>query len=446
MANPNPLRVPPLMQTLWWGFRPLHMLEYMSRQPEPFTLEMIGRRYFVIVGSPGVVKKLFTEFPQVGNDELLPFVGQGSLFALQGERHIKHRQILQPSLKGEKLRVYAERIRALTMKSLESLSTGTRFSITAFIKELSGNIVMDVFFGLGDAAHHVKMRRGLLKIMDTVAGPVMFFPLLQRDFGRFSIGRQIANALGAIEDGIFEELRQREAAGAGAAAKRDILADLMVSKRLEELSPQEIRDELKTLMAAGYEPTMAAISWALLWIHNDPAVSRRLNEEIAAQAAQKLSPADVGLLSDSYLDAVCKETLRIIPAVPAVDRMVTQPTDFLGYQLQPGTRIAACPYITHRRDDIFPDPTQFRPERFLEKKYSPYEYYPFGGGNRYCLGAFFSQFEIKIVLWSLLSNTKFRLPNGVHKGPFSGEQRGATLTPSSKYDLVVTSMAKHTSA
>jgi unspecific monooxygenase len=137
-----------------------------------------------------------------------------------------------------------------------------------------------------------------------------------------------------------------------------------------------------------------------------------------------------------YLSAVSQETLRIYPiAMLAFGRIVKSPMQMMGYEFEPGTMLAPCIYLTHHRPDLYPEPKQFKPERFLERQYSQYEYLPFGGGNRRCIGMAFAMFEMKLVLATVLSRFELAIaPNQTVK-PI---RRGVTLAPSDGKWLIAT--------
>jgi cytochrome P450 len=135
---------------------------------------------------------------------------------------------------------------------------------------------------------------------------------------------------------------------------------------------------------------------------------------------------------------VCQETLRLYPiALSAFPRLVKQPIDIAGYPLEPGTVIMPSIYLAHHRESVYPEPKQFRPERFLERQYSPYEYLPFGGGDRRCIGAAFALFEMKLVLYGIMSKFELSL---VNSRPVRPIRRGITVAPSDHLSLRVTGM------
>jgi cytochrome P450 family 110 len=169
----------------------------------------------------------------------------------------------------------------------------------------------------------------------------------------------------------------------------------------EALSDIELRDELMTLLIAGHETTATALTWALYWIHRLPNLRQRLLQELDS-LNHNFDPNFV--LKLPYLNAVCSETLRIYPvALLTFPRVAKSRVNLAGVTLEAGTLVAGCIYLAHRRKETFSDPEEFKPERFLDHHYSPYEFLPFGGGVRRCIGMAFAQFEMKLVLSTLLS-------------------------------------------
>jgi cytochrome P450 len=106
-----------------------------------------------------------------------------------------------------------------------------------------------------------------------------------------------------------------------------------------------------------------------------------------------------------------------------------------GYNIAPETHLAASIYLVHRRPDLYPDPEQFKPERFLERQFSPYEFFPFGGGNRRCIGAAFAMYEMKLVLATLMQRYEFEVRERRAVVPI---RRGVTFAPKGGVQIAVT--------
>lgn len=230
----------------------------------------------------------------------------------------------------------------------------------------------------------------------------------------------------AINRLIYAEIADRRRAFD--PTRSDILT-LLLSARDEAgeaMSDEELRDELMTLLVAGHETTATALTWAMYWIHTIPSVKQKLLAELDA-LDNRADPGTIAKLP--YLNAVCSETLRIYPVgFIAQLRIVQSPISVAGYPFAAEDVLIPCIYLVHHRSDLYPEPNQFRPERFLERQFSPYEYLPFGGSNRRCIGAAFALFEMKLVLATILRQYELELdePN-----PVKPVRRGVTIAPNS---------------
>jgi cytochrome P450 len=225
---------------------------------------------------------------------------------------------------------------------------------------------------------------------------------------------------------IYEEIAQRRAATD--LDERDDVFSMLLGARDEDGEPmtdQELRDELVTLLVAGHETTATGLAWAFDLLLRTPRVMQRLKESLAQG-------------DDTYLDAVVKEVLRLRPVIPGIGRVVRgEPFELGGYTVPPGTEINPSIGVIHRRGDRYPQPGQFRPERFLEENPpDTYTWVPFGGGTRRCLGASFAQLEMKIVIKRVLERAELRAVGGK---PEKVERRGITLVPREGVRVVRTS-------
>jgi unspecific monooxygenase len=201
----------------------------------------------------------------------------------------------------------------------------------------------------------------------------------------------------------------------------------------EPMTDVELRDELMTLLVAGHETTATSLAFALYWIHSQPGVHEKLLAELD-NLGETLDKNTI--LKLPYLNAVFSETLRFYPvAMLGLNRLVKAPLSIAGYKFEPGTILTPCIYLTHHREDLYPDSQQFKPERFLEKQFSPAEYLPFGGGNRRCIGMAFALLEMKLVLATVLSNWNLELAENT---PVKPVRKGLLLGPSGGVKMVLT--------
>jgi cytochrome P450 len=217
-------------------------------------------------------------------------------------------------------------------------------------------------------------------------------------------------------------------------SRTDVLSELIFARdeNGKALTNQEVRDLLPSLLFGGRDASATAITWALYWIHRQRAVRDQLLKELDNLGD---SPDFMSIVELPYLSAVCQEALRIYPTqVVTFPRIVESPVELMGYELSPGTVLLGCIYLTHQHQDLYQQPKQFQPERFLERQYSPYEFLPFGGGARRCPGEALAVFEMKLVLATILSGYQLALAT---KGPERPKPQGANYPPASGLKMVM---------
>jgi cytochrome P450 len=249
-------------------------------------------------------------------------------------------------------------------------------------------VILRAVFGISEPERREEVGARLRAMLDMVASRRRVLALALTagrtgplsPWGRFVAARRRADEL------LHAEIQARRADPS--ATDRDDVFSLLLAARDEDgnaLSDEELRDELMTLLVAGHETTATALAWTLERLARHP-------EALAGVVAEQRAGGE------ELLDATIKETLRLRPVVPAVARQLQAPMTFAGWDLPAGVNIAPSIYLLHRRPDLYPDPLAFRPQRFLERSYGTYEWIPFGGGVRRCLGAAFATMEMAEVL------------------------------------------------
>jgi len=202
---------------------------------------------------------------------------------------------------------------------------------------------------------------------------------------------------------------------------RDIFS-LLLSARDEDghaLSDEELRDELLTLVLAGHETTANSLAWTFERLIRAPAPYARLRELARAGAGAE---AEAG----EYVEATIHEGMRVRPVIPMIVRMAKRRWRLGEYVIPADTPVAVSIVALHHREDTYPHPHAFKPERFLARKPGTYTWLPFGGGTRRCLGASFAQMEMRVVLRRVLERTVLRAAD---PEPEEVEFRAITLAP-----------------
>jgi len=441
----NPVKSPSFFQKIQWVVNPVGYMETAVKEyPDIFTAKIIGFGGTIIfVNHPQAVQEMLTndrkKFAAPGNvNKLLqPLLGDYSVVMLEGDRHKKRRQLVMPSFHGERMQSYAKLIRNITEKTFSNLPQNQPFLARNVMQEISLQVILEAVFGLHEGERCQQLKSGLAAMSDLFRSPLtssfLFFPWLQKDLGAWSPWGKFVRDRSAIDKVIYTEIAERRSSPD--PNRIDILS-LLMSARDEEgnpMSDQELRDELMTMLFAGHETTATAMAWALYWTHYQPEVGNKILQELDTLGD---SPDPMSIFRLPYLTAVCNETLRIYPvAMLTFPRVVQESVELLGYKLEPGTNIVGSMYLIHHREDLYPEPKQFKPERFLERQFSPYEFIPFGGGARRCIGDALAQFEMKLVLATILSRYQLALADNQPETP---QRRGVTLAPARGVKMVIT--------
>ena len=386
-----------------------------------------------IFSNPQAIEQLFTADPslfevdQQSNAPIKVLLGNNSLVLLDGIEHKRHRKLLMPPFHGERMKSYGQTMVEVTKEVIARWQVGQTICIRDYTQEISLQVILKTIFGLDEGQRYDRLKRILVDWLEIFNSPLnsffLFFPALQKDLGVLTPWSKFLRQKRQIRDILRAECDRRRSNPD--ALGEDILS-LLLEARYEDgrsMSDGEIQDELMTMLFAGHETTASSLAWSFYWLHRLPEVGQKLRSELNS-LAQDAEFTDIIKLP--YLDAVVSETLRLNPVVVFVGRQLKAPFELMGYQFEAGTSLFPSIYLTHQREDIYPEPKQFKPERFLEKQFSPYEFLPFGGGNRRCLGYAFALFEMKLVLATILSHVELEL---LDNRPLESARRGFTFTP-----------------
>ncbi|NEO55520.1 MAG: cytochrome P450 [Okeania sp. SIO3B5] len=425
-------KIPALFQILQLVLAPLNTLEsYAKKYGDIFTMiTALGK--VVMVSSPQALQEIFTkdnnEYETPGSKIIQSMIGEYSILALEGDRHRRERKLLMPPFHGDRMRSYGELICNITKEAASNLTEGKTFIARKLMQEITIQVILQAVFGLYDSPRLSQIRSMLVDWLELTASPLraslLFFPWLQKDLGPWSPWGKYQRQQQKLNELLYKEITTRRSQ---LDPNRTDILTLMLLARDEKdqgMTDQEIQDELMTLLFAGHETTATALAWAVYWVHKQPQVYKKLMEELETLETDA-DPMTIFRLP--YLTAVCQETLRIYPvAFLTVPRRTKQPVELQGHQLEAGTIIQGSIYLTHQREDLYPEPKKFKPERFLESQFSPYQYLPFGGGSRRCLGMALANFEMRLVLATILSNFEMEL---AENQPVKPQRRGLTLGP-----------------
>ncbi len=269
----------------------------------------------------------------------------------------------------------------------------------------------------------MQLRRSVRALLGWMTGTRALATLLLAG-PRLTLTRtSLGGLLRRVEDAIDREIA-RARSDPGLRERGDLLAALALA-RYEDgtpLSDGDLRDQLITLLIAGHESTATSLAWAAASLARAPGPLERLREELGAG-------------NSSYLDAVCREALRLRPPLPIAGRLLRRPLHLSGREIPAGSWVAPCIYLVHRRPEVYPEPDRFLPERFLDRSPPPYTWIPFGGGSRRCIGAAFALAEMRAVLSAIVTRTGLR---PARRRPEGTRRRALILAPSHGASVVLT--------
>jgi cytochrome P450 len=414
-------RAPGALQAIRYATDPLNFLIRLQRRYG--DVFMVRFPYFgrlVYVTTPEFVKEVFTGPPdhfhagEANATVLEPALGPNSVLTLDDAPHLQQRKLLLPPFHGERIAAYGELMREVTLREMESWPVGETFALRPHTQRITLAVIMRAVFGVNDEDRLERFGK-LIEEFSRRVNSVIAFPFLRRNLGPLSPWTRFLKARAAMDRFIYEEIALRRAEIEAGEEHDDVLS-LLLAARHDDGSPmrdEELRDELVTVLGAGHETIATGLAWAMERLLRNSEVLERLRASIAAG-------------DEDYLEATVKETLRTRPVIVDVARKLTAPTTIAGYELPAGTFVLPAIAALHYREDLFPDAERFDPQRFLDGRADTYAWIPFGGGVRRCIGAAFAEYEMKVVLRTILERAELSTPD---PRPEKVKVRNITLAP-----------------
>lgn len=420
-----PAGPPPTTHTaLRWLSRPYELLDECAESyGDRFTLDLGAYGQFVLVTTPSAIRDVFTSDPTVlhageGNAVLRDFLGPASLLLLEESAHLRERRFLAPAFHSRRIESLYEIIADAAQREIDRWASGDEVIAQTAMQRISIDVILEAIFGVRAGGRRDDLRGALLAFLEDPKLNLGLMGMLGGESESPSF-QGFVGQLAEIRSLLRELVAARRADRASDAG--DVLSMLLESVRDDGTSPSdaEIEDELLTLAVTGFETTATALAWGLSEVHAAPGV----RDAVAARGASS-TPAE--LARDPYVDAVAREVLRVHPVIPLVARKARRPIIIDGTPIPPGTVVAPCAYLAHRRAETYAEPASFRPERFVERRFSPWEYLPFGGGARRCIGRELALAEIRIVLGRVLAQVTLE---PAESGPPRPRRRSVTVAP-----------------
>jgi cytochrome P450 len=432
---PDGPQLPTIVQTVAWLVRPNPFLALCrKRYGSRFTVRILTQPPTVFMSDPADVKEVLTAAPEVahpgeGNGLLAVALGHNSVITLDEAPHLEHRRLMAPAFHGAKVERLAGLMEDVTDRYLADMPRGEAFAIHPRLQGLTMEIVLRATFGLPEGSRLDRLREVVEKAIAWAESPIMpltktrHMPVLRLAWAEFE--REIS-VLDKEIYGLIAERRRDRASGADASDGADLLSILLNATHDDgsSMRDNEIRDDLITMIVAGHETTASQLAWTLLLLARHPDVQERLHRE--------LTEGEDG--GHDYLLATLQEALRCDTSTPyPAPRRLVRPATIGGVDDPVGINLQPYGHLLHHDPSLYEYPDAFRPERFLDSRPVPYQWIPFGGGRRRCLGSNLAMLEMRIVLTKIITRCQLqRVGSGVEgarrrSGITSGPANGAVL-------------------
>ncbi len=399
LPRPPLVQMHPLAQLLRFNQRQIQFVFGARRRlGDVFALRTPEPNPLVITGLADDVRSLFTARPEdapslAAESPLRPIVGPDSVLTSLGERHMRQRKLLLPPFHGEAIERYARTIAEVAEREIDSWPLGRPFSIAARMQAITLDVIMAGIFGIESRPAPGTPEHGLRKVIKSLVSistkPIAQVAELMNVRREDPVG---FNRLGrSLVDRRMDALIELRRRSDDLDERRDILSLLLLARtdEGEALSDDEIRDELLTLVLAGHETTANSLAWAWERLLRTPTAHGRLLDAVRSQDGEE---------AQKTIEATIIEAMRSRPVVPIVGRRLMRPWRLGEYGVPADSPVLISILLLHHQEALYPEPFEFRPERWLERKPGTYEWIPFGGGIRRCLGAALAMAEQRVVL------------------------------------------------
>jgi cytochrome P450 len=428
LPRPPAIPWPRLVQVLWFGPQQWRFVFHHRRK----LGDVWGARGYVrgrtaVICHPDHIRSLFTAPPDrvptlAAESPLRPVLGPASVLTANGPRHMRQRKLLLPPFHGEAIARYEQMIAQAAEREIDRWPLGRPFALAPRMQAITLDVIMGGIFGIegrprpGTREHALRLAIRELLRSSTLPGAKLAELMNighQEPVGLTKLGLM-------VPDGCVYAVIAKRRQEADLEERLDIMSLIMRARteQGETLSDHELRDELMTLVLAGHETTANQLAWAWERLTRTPDAHERLREAVRGQASD----------AQDVVEATITEAMRVRPVIPMTGRRVAVPWRLGPYGIPAETAVGISILLLHHREDLYPEPFAFRPERWLGgRKPGTYEWIPFGGGTRRCLGAALAMAEQRVVLTAMARRLDLEATAAKSERP---RHRNVTMIPS----------------
>ncbi len=397
-------------------YPPGEALLALYRHRGPVINAGIGGRGYTYLLGPDANKFVFANADAFSWREafqvLVPVDGPTALVVSDGADHRRRRSIVAPALQRRQVGDYVPIIAANTDAVIDRWQPGQRIDIYDALRSAVRRSIAECLFGARIAEHADFLGAQLQPLLALTYRPPQLMRIQQR-IGSPAWRRAMA-ARARIDD-----LVDRQIADARIDPRPDDrLLTSLISSRSDDGQPltrNEIRDQIVSLIAAGYETTSGALAWAIYALLKVPGAWDSAAAEVSRVFGTRPLTAE-NLAELTYLNGVVQETLRLYSPGVISARKVKRDLEFDGHRIRAGRTLIFSPYVTHRIGEVWPEPEEFRPQRWDPdsphyRRPAPHEFIPFSAGLHRCVGSAMATTEMTVMLARLVATTRLHLPS-----------------------------------
>jgi cytochrome P450 len=384
----------------------------LARTYGPIASFRTGRWRLLLISDPKLIQQVLVTdarsyVKHFGARVFKPVLGNG-LVTSEGDFWLAQRRLLQPAFLKAQVLSYAPLMAELTEAMLAKWTPGKSVNIEFEFSSLTSAIALKTLFGLDDHGERERVDeslRAVFKLLTDRLDAPFQLPISFPTPANFRLRRALADVIRLVDGFIAEKKAQ--------PLGNDLLSTMIEAQHEDgtRMTAEQLRDEAMTLYLAGHETTALTLTWSWYLLSQNPDAERKLVEEwqrvLGGRAAQA---SDLSALP--YTSAVINEAMRLYPPVYVIGREATTDLELGGYRVKRGYTVLMSQWVSHRDPKYFPEPERFMPERWLDglaTRLPKFAYYPFGGGQRLCIGVHFALMEAAIVLATIGQKYQFTL-------------------------------------
>ncbi|MBD5634591.1 MAG: cytochrome P450 [Candidatus Eremiobacteraeota bacterium] len=371
---------------------PQYLLKLTRERGPVFRFRNLQRDIYFF-SEPELVEEVFvTKSPSFtkarGTQRLVRLLGRGLLTSEQPQ-HLRHRRLAQPAFHRRRIDGYAEIMVERTLAHARRWQAGDELDLDREMNRIALEIVSQALFGTDLSRDLDTVATALDEALSTFAFGMLPFSEL---FDRLPIPptRKLRAARERLDDVVYRMIAEHRSGGGDSG---DLLSMLLASDdERGRLSDEQVRDEAMTILLAGHETTANALAWTFYMLQRNPQIEARLYAQVDEVLGDREATVD-DLPRLDYVRAVFSETLRLYPPAWITARRARRTVDVGPYTLDRGDIAIVSQYVSHRDPRYFAQPEKYEPERWLGEAPPKFAYFPFGGGNRLCIGESFAWME-----------------------------------------------------